>query len=223
MLEVTLTQSAHPLLDLRAFITRFPEPLGDVGSPEAWSSWLALEADVPVQRSDVVKTKVRELLRYGGFKPSGINKPASEYLVGAVQRDRLGLINAAVDACNVVSLHSGFPIGVIDLDRAVGSELHVSIGEPGSTYVFNASGQEMRLSGLLTLADAEGPCGNPVKDSQRTKTHEGTRATFTFVWGHLELSERVDQTVAWYRSLLESVGATTELVTTQVLPSEASA
>ena len=219
-MEVTLTQSAHPLLELRAFITRFPQPLGDVESPKQWASWLALDAEVPLQRSEAVRTKVRELLRHGGFKPSGRSKPASEYLVGAVKRDGLGLINAAVDACNVVSLHSGFPIGVIDLDRAAGSKLHIGIAPEGATYVFNASGQEMRLTGLLTLADAEGPCGNPVKDSQRTKTHEGTRSTFTFVWGHRDLTERVDQTVAWYRALLESVGATTMLVPATILSEE---
>jgi hypothetical protein len=37
-----------------------------------------------------------------------------------------------------------------------------------STYVFNQSGQTIDVAGLLCLFDSDGPCGNAVKDSQRT-------------------------------------------------------
>jgi DNA/RNA-binding domain of Phe-tRNA-synthetase-like protein len=162
-----------------------------------------------VRSDDSVREAVRDLLRQGGFKPTGRSKPASEYLLRAVGENKLGSINAAVDVCNIVSLHSGMPISVVDLDRATGP-FRVGIAAAGATYVFNASGQSIDLGGLLCLFDAEGPCANAVKDAQRTKTNESTRRTLSLVWGTTALPGRAEQTAKWYRELLESVGANTE-------------
>jgi DNA/RNA-binding domain of Phe-tRNA-synthetase-like protein len=146
------------------------------------------------------------MLRVWGHKPAGRGKPASEYLVRAVGNGDLGPINVAVDVCNVVSLHSGFPIALVDLARAR-PPFRVGKGPDEGTYVFNASGQEMALKGLICLYDAEGPCGNPVKDAQRVKTRDETTRTLTVIWGVAGYEERRDAAVAWYRELLEGVGA----------------
>ncbi len=161
-----------------------------------------------------MKATVRDLFRHHGYKPTGRGKPASEYLVRAATAERLRSINAAVDACNAVSLHSGLPISVIDLDRAT-APFRIDVPEDGAEYVFNASDQTIRLTGLLSLFDAEGPCANAVRDSQRTKTHDGTTRTLSVIWAPDSLIERRDATEAWYRQLLESLGATTERIDTQ--------
>ena len=57
------------------------------------------------------------------------------------------------------------------------------------------------------MSDAAGPCANPVKDSQRTKTHEGTTRTLTVVWGAEGLEERLATAVSWYQELLTRLGA----------------
>ena|SRR6516164_5674929 len=204
-----LTVDPHPLLDVRAFVTGFPGPLGEMQSPPELIALLSLTAPAPVRSDDSVREAVRDLLRQGGFKPTGRSKPASEYLLRAVGENKLGSINAAVDVCNIVSLHSGMPISVVDLDRATGP-FRVGIAAAGATYVFNASGQSIDLGGLLCLFDAEGPCANAVKDAQRTKTNESTRRTLSLVWGTTALPGRAEQTAKWYRELLESVGANTE-------------
>lgn len=198
-----LSVNPHPLLDLRAFVTHFPRPLGEL------PGLLALDAPAPFSSDDQVREAVRQLLRQGGFRPTGRSKPASEYLLKAVAEGRLSSINAAVDACNVVSLHSGLPISVVDLDRTRG-ELRVAVAPDGASYVFNSAGQTIDLGGLLCLFDADGPCASPVKDSQRTKTGPDTRRTLSLIWGTVALPRRTEQTVAWYRQLLEQVGATTE-------------
>src|SRR5215813_1801509 len=51
-----------------------------------------------------LKDAVRTLLKGGGFKPSGRNKPASEYLAQAAREDRFPFINNLVDVNNLVSL-----------------------------------------------------------------------------------------------------------------------
>lgn len=204
-----ITLDPHPLLDLRAFVTRFPRPLAEMPSPPELLSLLATDAPAPVHSDDAVREAVRQVLRHGGFKPTGRSKPASEYLLKAVAEGRLAGINLAVDACNIASLHSGLPISVVDLDRA-GEPFRVGVAPSGANYVFNAAGQTIDLGGLLCLFDAEGPCANAVKDAQRTKTGPETRRTLSIVWGTVALPGRAEQTAAWYRELLERQDARTE-------------
>ena len=203
-----LTVDPHPLLDLRAFVTAFPRPLGETPSPAELLALLAPDAPAPLRSDDAVREAVRALLRHGGFKPTGRSKPASEYLLKAVRDGLLSPINLAVDVCNVVSLHSGLPISVVDLDRARGP-FRVGVAPADSSYVFNASGQTIDLGGLLCLFDADGPCASAVKDSHRTKTTADTRRTLSVVWGTVALPGRAEETTAWYRRLLEQHGAAT--------------
>jgi DNA/RNA-binding domain of Phe-tRNA-synthetase-like protein len=205
-----LTVATHPLLDLRAFVTRFPRPLGEMPSPPEIQSLLALDAPAPLHSEDGVRDAVRQLLRHGGYKPTGRGKPASEYLLRAVGESKLTLINLAVDVCNVVSLHSGLPISVVDLDRAR-LPLKVDLASPGASYVFNPAGQAIDLAGLLCLFDAQGPCANAVKDAQRTKTSPETKATLSLIWGTRALPERAALAEVWYRTLLEQSGAAVDV------------
>ncbi len=202
---------SHPLLRPSAFTTHFPGPLGEVTTPPWLNDLLSLEAQAPVQRDEALRLAVRDMLRHWGHKPAGRGKPASEYLVRAVGQGDLSLINAAVDVCNAVSLHSGMPIALVDLDRAR-PPFRVSPGLEGEHYVFNPAGQEMDLRGLICLRDADGPCANPVKDAQRTKTDEETTRTLTVVWGVAGYEEPRDEAVHWYREMLDRVGASTEAV-----------
>jgi DNA/RNA-binding domain of Phe-tRNA-synthetase-like protein len=204
-----LTVARHPLLDLCAFVTRFPRPLGEMPPPPTLLSQLSLDATAPLHSDETVREAVRTLLRQGGFRPAGRSKPASEYLLKAVCEGSLSSINLAVDACNVVSLHSGLPISVVDLKRTR-EPLRVEVAPAGQTYVFNASGQSIDLAGLLCLFDAEGPCGNAVKDAQRTKTEPGTRATLSLIWGTVALPGRAAEAERWYRQILDAEGAVTE-------------
>jgi DNA/RNA-binding domain of Phe-tRNA-synthetase-like protein len=207
----TLSVDPHPLLELAAFRTEFPRPLGEMQAPPGLVALLSLQATAPLQSDDAIREAVRNLLRQGGFKPTGRSKPASEYLIRAANDCVLNSINLAVDACNVVSLHSGLPISVVDLDQAR-SPLRVGVAPAGSSYVFNASGQTIDLGGLLCLFDAEGPCANAVKDAQRTKTDAATRQTLSLIWGTTALAGRAAKAATWYRELLEQHGATTESV-----------
>ncbi len=204
-----LTVDPHPLLEAVAFEATFPAPLSASPSPEWLVALLRPGAPAPLSADDAVRAAVRDLLRHGGYKPTGRGKPASEYLVRAAGDGSLGPINAAVDACNAVSLHSGLPISVVDLERAR-APLRVGVAPEGAQYVFNASGQSIDLAGLLCLFDAEGPCANAVKDAQRTKTHGDTRRTLTVVWGTRALPGRSERAFSWYRELLERLGATVE-------------
>lgn len=206
-----ITREPHPLLDASCFTASFQSPMKEHGRVEAVMSLLKLDAPAPLSSSDEVRAAVRDLLRHGGYKPTGRGKPASEYLVRAVGEGALGSINLVVDACNVASLHSGLPISVVDLELAK-PPFTIKLAPSGTTYVFNQGGQVIDVSGLVCLFDAEGPCANAVKDSQRTKTTPETKDVLVVVWGTSALPGRAAKAAQWYRELLTAHGATTVVV-----------
>ena len=212
-MALTIAIAAHPLLEIGAFVTRLPCSLGELATPPHIVALADPAAQAPLCSSDTVRAEVRNLLRHGGFKPAGRSKPASEYLHAAAAEARFPHINAVVDTCNVVSLCSGLPISLVDIDRIAGGRLAIELAPAGTSYVFNPSGQVIDASGLPCLFDGEGVTGTPVKDAQRTKTHAGTRATLAIVWGTRALPGRTARTVAWYRELVARIpGATLEPV-----------
>lgn len=209
---LTVNVAAHSVLEVGAFVTRFAYPIGELATTEDITRYFEPDARAPLVPSDTVRAEVRQLLRVGGFKPAGRSKPASEYLHAILAEGQFPRINAAVDACNAVSLHSGLPISVVDVDRLDGS-LAIAIAAINTSYAFNPSGQVIDASGLVCLHDACGPSGTPVKDAQRTKTHDATRATLSIVWGTKSLPGRTAKATAWYRELVGTIaGATIEHV-----------
>jgi DNA/RNA-binding domain of Phe-tRNA-synthetase-like protein len=207
-----VTFDEHPLLDAAVFVTEFPQAMEAMGQRPELLALLKADAKGKLSSDEAaVRSAVRDLLRQGGYKPTGRGKPASEYLIRAVSEGGLNSINAAVDCCNAVSLHSGLPISVIDLERAK-EPLRIGLAPQWTVYVFNASGQTIDVSGLLCLFDAEGPCANAVKDSQRTKTSPQTTRTLTVIWGTKELPGRTQAAFDWYAELLGAMGAKVQRV-----------
>jgi DNA/RNA-binding domain of Phe-tRNA-synthetase-like protein len=117
---------------------------------------------------------VRGMLRRGGYKPSGRNKPAQEYLARCLDEGKFPRINPAVDCLNAISVRIGIPISMLDRD-AFKDRLQIRLGRPQESYVFNASGQTLELENLVVVCggdDGEKPLGSPVKDSMAGKIHE---------------------------------------------------
>ena len=213
-LEALISVEPHASLAVVALEAASAEPISTLTSPDWLLAWFALDADAPLSREESVRTAIRDLLRAGGYRPTGRGKPASEYLARAAGDGALGSINPVVDACNAVSLHSGFPISVVDADLGT-PPWRIAVAPAGASYVFNASGQAIDLAGLLTVFDAHGPCAGPVKDSQRTKTTDSTRRALSVIWGTRDLAERLDRSAQWYAETLSRLGMTVERIATR--------
>lgn len=203
----------HPILDLHALVAQWPAPLGDLPSPAWLDDLTSPRAESPFQpptpeQWDTERGHVRDLLRHGGFKPSGRSKPCSEYMRAVANKGAFPRINLPVDLTNAAVLHGRLPISTVDLDRLTGP-LRVGIAPSGARYVFNASGQEIDVSGLLCLFDTHGPCSNAVKDSQRAKTTPSTRSTLTLIWGTAALPGRAEQVADFFSDRSRRAGATT--------------
>ncbi|MBM4059656.1 MAG: hypothetical protein FJ265_00965 [Planctomycetes bacterium] len=213
---MNLTTVAYPGLALGALAVELPEPLDRLPSPAWLTELLRGDAEAPVRGSEALRTAVRDLLRRHGYRPTGRGKPSSEYLVAALAEGRLGPINAVVDAGNVASLHSGLPVSVVDLERCL-PPLCIDVPPEGCRYVFNRSGQEIDVGGLVSLCDAGGPCANAVKDAQRTKTSPATRSALAVVWGCEAPEPRhTERTTAWLAELCARLGA--KVVPVEVRP-----
>lgn len=164
------------------------------------------ERDSP--RGVARKSAVRDLLRFGAYKPTGRGKPASEYMLNAAADGRFPLVNALVDIANLVSLESLLPISLVDLDRAVTTTFRCRRGTAGESFVFNPAGQALDLHDLLLLSrlPSDEPCATPVKDSQATKTHGGTTRVLGVIYAPAGLSSEADAAAERMADLLMRFG-----------------
>ncbi len=156
--------------------------------------------------NDEVRVGVRGLLRGHGYKPSGRGKPASEFLVGAAAQGEFPHINNLVDINNLVSLETGWPVSIIDLDRAGTDTVELRHGQPGERYAFNNAGHEIDLAGLLCLARPGGEAfGNPVKDSMATKLGPDTARVLGVMYTSRQVasSETVEAAARRFGQLIE--------------------
>jgi len=136
----------------------------------------------PSESAERTRQAARNMLRNGRYKPTGRGKPASEYLAGVVTKGKpFPRINALVDTCNLISLASGLPISIWDVDRAGTSRFVFRLGAEGEQYVFNNAGQSISLHDLVCgcrVLDSDvplgAPCVNPVRDSMATKTTDAS-------------------------------------------------
>jgi DNA/RNA-binding domain of Phe-tRNA-synthetase-like protein len=154
------------------------------------------------------KAAVRNMLRFGSYKPSGRSKPSSEYLLAAALEGDFPLVNGPVDVNNAASLDSGYPASIFDMELS-GADLLLRRGLPGESYVFNPSGQIIDVKDLICVCRAEGaswaPCGNPVKDAMVTKTRESTRNVVAVIYAPLsEPRAALDSAAERFASLLRS-------------------
>ena len=76
----------HPLLRVAAFTTEFNAPLGAVSTPPAIIAALRPDAAAPLERNEETRAAVRDMLRHGGYKPTGRGKPASEFLLESLKQ-----------------------------------------------------------------------------------------------------------------------------------------
>jgi DNA/RNA-binding domain of Phe-tRNA-synthetase-like protein len=161
-------------------------------------------------RSDVaaypehVRATMRDVLRVGGYKPTGRGKPASELLLAMTQKEGLPRIGNLVEINNLTSLESAFPISIFDLEL-LGAEPVVRLGRPGESYVFNNAGHAMELAGLPVVCRASGePVGNAVRDSMETKVRASTRSVLVVLWGARSLTRELSAASERIASLLHT-------------------
>ncbi len=155
-----------------------------------------------------LRTRVRDMLRHGRYKPAGRGKPASEFLLRAALSESFPLVNGPVDINNAISLASGLPGSIFDADLS-GTHLLLRRGRPGESYVFNPAGQVIDLEDLLVVCRRQEeswvPCGNPVKDAMATKIRPETQRVAAILYAPTdESTDFVETWAGHYAELLRT-------------------
>ncbi len=131
---------------------------------------------------------VRTMYKRVGLDPTK-TRPSSEALLRRVRRgDSLPRINSMVDVCNWCSLEFQLPYGLYDASRIDG-DVELRIGGDGESYP-GIRKDDVNVAGRITLADTQGPFGNPSSDSARTMVTTSTSRALLVVFAPREVEAR---------------------------------
>jgi DNA/RNA-binding domain of Phe-tRNA-synthetase-like protein len=123
---------------------------------------------------------VRTMYKRVGLDPTK-TRPSSEALLRRIRKGgELPRINNLVDVINWCSLESQLPFGLYDAGRIHGP-VTLRLGRPGEEYA-GIRKDAVHLEGRLTLADADGPFGNPTSDSARTMVTPSARHALVVIF-----------------------------------------
>jgi DNA/RNA-binding domain of Phe-tRNA-synthetase-like protein len=109
-------------------------------------------------------------------------RPSAEALLRRLRKgEPLPELDPRVDLGTLVSLETGFSIGVYDRET-LRPPIVARPGRVGESYL-GIGGIAFNLEGLPLLADREGPFGSPTRDSARTAVRPETRAILFVLYG----------------------------------------
>jgi DNA/RNA-binding domain of Phe-tRNA-synthetase-like protein len=135
---------------------------------------------------------VRAMYKRVGLDPTK-TRPSSEALLRRVRKgDGLPRINSMVDVCNWCSLEFQLPYGLYDAAHIDG-DVELRLGREGESYP-GIRKDDVHVAGRLTLADRQGPFGNPTSDSARTMVTVATTSAVVVVFAPADTAPaRLDQ------------------------------
>ena len=141
----------------------------------------------PPEESHAVRTMYRRI----GLDPTK-TRPSSEALLRRIRKgDRLPRINTLVDICNWCSLEFQLPYGLYDV-AALEPPVELRLGREGEAYP-GIRKDVVNVANRMTLADVQGPFGNPTSDSARSMVTEATTRVLTVIFAPVETSaQRLD-------------------------------
>jgi DNA/RNA-binding domain of Phe-tRNA-synthetase-like protein len=160
---------------------------------------LLAEAEARVRTSPPAESAaVRTMYKRVGIDPTK-TRPSNEALLRRVRKgDTLPRINSAVDIVNWCSLEFQLPYGLYDAARISGA-VTMRRGAEGERYA-GIRKDDVNVGGRITVADEQGPFGNPTSDSARTMVTPATTELLVIVYAPAEIPkprvERVAQLTA---------------------------
>lgn len=109
-------------------------------------------------------------------------RPSAEALLRRLRKgEALPSLDPRVEVGNLISLETGFSIGVYDRE-ALRPPILARPGRAGESYLA-IGGIAFNLEGLPLLADRRGPFGSPTRDSARTAVRPETRRLLVVLYG----------------------------------------
>jgi DNA/RNA-binding domain of Phe-tRNA-synthetase-like protein len=123
---------------------------------------------------------VRTMYKRIGLDPTK-TRPSNEALLRRVRKgDPLPRVNSLVDIINWCSVEFQLPYGLYDRQHIRGP-ITLRLGHDGEEYA-GIRKDTVHVAGRMTLADDDGPFGNPTSDSARTMVTPLTRDALVVVF-----------------------------------------
>lgn len=122
----------------------------------------------------------RAIYKALGKEPNRYRPSQEQMMRRFLKGQGLYTVSALVDTGNLLSLMSGYSVGVFDADKIVGDTLRIDVGRAGEPYEGIGRGP-VNIAGLPVVCDAEGPIGSPTTDNGRTKTSPDTSRIVTTI------------------------------------------
>jgi DNA/RNA-binding domain of Phe-tRNA-synthetase-like protein len=146
----------------------------------------------------VESAAVRTMYKRVGLDPTK-TRPSNEALLRRVRKEQpLPRVNSMVDVINWCSVEFQVPYGLYDRAHIRGP-VALRLGRDGEEYA-GIRKDTVHVAGRFTLADDDGPFGNPTSDSARTMVTPATRDALVVVYAPIEIAtsqlERVVATTA---------------------------
>ena len=149
---------------------------------------LLAEAEAKVRIAPPAESAaVRTMYKKVGIDPTK-TRPSNEALLRRVRKgDTIPRINSAVDIVNWCSLEFQLPYGLYDAGKIRGA-VTMRRGAEGEKYA-GIRKDEVNVGGRITVADDQGPFGNPTSDSARTMVTPATTDLLVIVYAPTEIAK----------------------------------
>jgi DNA/RNA-binding domain of Phe-tRNA-synthetase-like protein len=156
---------------------------------------LLAEAEAKVRISPPAESAaVRTMYKKVGIDPTK-TRPSNEALLRRVRKgDTIPRINSAVDIVNWCSLEFQLPYGLYDAAKIRGTAT-MRRGADGERYA-GIRKDDVNVAGRITVADDQGPFGNPTSDSARTMVTPATSELLVIVYAPAEIPQSQVERVA---------------------------
>jgi DNA/RNA-binding domain of Phe-tRNA-synthetase-like protein len=146
----------------------------------------AAEAHVRAHPPDETAA-VRAMYKRIGIDPTK-TRPSNEALLRRVRKGQpLPRVNALVDIVNWCSVEFQLPYGLYDREHVRGA-ITLRMGRDGEEYA-GIRKDTVHVAGRMTLADEQGPFGNPTSDSARTMVTTTTRDALVVIFAPAEVDQ----------------------------------
>jgi len=137
---------------------------------------------------------VRTMYKQLGIDPTK-TRPSSEALLRRVRRgDPLPRVNSFVDVINWCSVETQLPYGLYDA-AMIDGDVTLRRGRAGEQYA-GIRKDAVHVEGRLTLADTQGPFGNPTSDSARTMVTPKTTRGLVVIYAPASVAAAIAERAA---------------------------
>ena len=157
--------------------------------------------EIPMINKRPAIAATRAAYKACGKEPNRYRPSAEAMCRRIVKGESLYRTSTLVDIGNLVSIASGYSMGIFDRDRIKGDALTLGVGREGEPYEAIHRGA-LNIAGMPVLRDSVGGIATPTSDNARTSISPAARRLLIVI-NIYGVEMPVDDTVDYLTGLLE--------------------